>query len=199
MRRRIPVVVIGLVTALAVVAGVWVVGVASQHRSVPAEDSPRIPADFTWAWVTNCIDVYDTSGLGVTSFTIADDGTATVGLGYPEEDGEFRDAPDRTEEANACIAARRIDPGTHPRIATQAERAAIYDWAVRWQRPCLAARGFDVHVAPRSDFLDPGSSPWFLLDAYAGNSFIPFDTLLEARLACPPLPPYLSATGVLWG
>jgi len=199
MRRRIPVVVLGVFTALAALVITWIVVVGAQERSAPTDLDSVVPADLTWAWVTNCIDVYDTSGLGVTSFSIDEDGTATVGLGYLEEDGEFRDALDRTAEANACIGARRIDPGRSVRPPTQAERATIYDWAVRWQLPCLASRGFDVRVAPRAEFLDPSTSPWFLLDAYAGDSHISFDTLLEARLACPPVPPYLSAEGVLWG
>ena len=199
MRRRIPAAVLGVFAAISVAAAGWIAVVGAEPRAAVPGRTVVIPADMTWAWVTNCIDVYDTSGLGLTSFTIDADGTATVGLGYPEEGGGFRDAPDRTAEANACIGARRIEPTRAARPATQAERAVIYDWAVRWQLPCLTSRGFDVHVAPRREFLDAETSPWFLLDAYAGDSFIPFDTLLEARLSCPPLPPYLSAEGVIWG
>ena len=34
------------------------------------------------------------------------------------------------------------------RPASTAERLEIYDWAVKWQQPCLASRGMEVQLAP---------------------------------------------------
>ena len=157
-----------------------------------------IPADLTWAWVSNCVPWPNTVNFGLTAFSIDGDGTATVELGFADEAGEITVDVERTAEANACVQARRVDPAAATRSATAGERALIYDWTIRWQAPCLASRGFEVGPALRRDFLDSHQVAWFLLDRYSDNRLIPFETLLEARLACSPMPPFLTAEGVGW-
>lgn len=199
MRRRMPVVaVLGAFGALA--AGTLAVIVAASAQPSPRAVDPDavIPADLTWAWVSSCVPWPNTVNFGLTAFSVDEEGTATLELGFADEAGEITVDPERTAAANACVQARRVDPGVATRSATEGERALIYDWTLRWQAPCLAVRGFDVRPALRRDFLDAHQVTWFLLDRYSGNDLIPFDTLLEARLSCSPMPPFLSAEGVGW-
>jgi hypothetical protein len=199
MRRRMPVVaVLGAFAALAAGTLAAIVAVSPQPEPRAVDEDPMIPADLTWAWISDCVPWPNTVNFGVTAFSIDDEGVATLELGFADEAGEITVDPERTAAANACVQARRVDPAIGTRPATEAERALIYDWTVRWQGPCLASRGFDVRPALRRDFLDAHQVAWFLLDRYSDNSFIPFDTMLEARLACSPMPPYLTADGVGW-
>lgn len=190
--------VLGAVAAVAAgtLAAVVTVGAQPDARAVAAD--AVIPADLTWAWVSSCVPWPNTVNFGLTAFSIDEDGRATLELGFADDEGEITVDPERTAEANACVQARRVDPAVGTRPATEAERALIYDWTIRWQAPCLASRGFEVGPAQRRDFLDAHQVAWFLLDRYSENRQIPFGTLLEARLACAPMPPYLSADGVGW-
>lgn len=190
--------VLGAFTALAAGTLACVIAAGAQPEPREFDQGTVIPADLTWAWVSNCVPWPNTVNFGLTAFSIDADGTATAELGFADEFGQITVDPERTAEANACIQVRRVDPAAVMRPATEGERALIYDWTIRWQAPCLAARGFDVHPARRSDFLDAHQVTWFLLDRYSDNRLIPFDTLLEARLSCSPMPPFLSAQGVSW-
>lgn len=190
--------VLGAFAALAGGALACIVTVGTQSEPREFDDDAMIPADLTWAWVSNCVPWPNTVNFGLTSFSIDATGRATVELGFADEFGEITVDPERTAEANACVQVRSVDPAITTRPATEAERALIYDWTMRWQAPCLASRGFDVRPAKRSDFLDTQQVSWFLLDRYTDNPLIRFDTLLEARRACAPMPPFLSAEGVGW-
>jgi hypothetical protein len=79
----------------------------------------------------------------------------------------------------------------------------LYEWSLAWQQPCLAARGIETEVPPLRDFLDEQTIPWYLLQQYIWDdperpATEDFDALLAARLACPPMPDSLEASGVGW-
>ena len=196
MRRRIAVLSAAGVVALAAGSvAVALVGLRPPTQSVDA-DAP-IPQDIMWSWITWCMN----PGGGVQEFALMDlvfddDGIPTVTLGAMSADRDGTVDTELTADANSCLSARSIDlsPGRTP---NPAERALIYEWTRNWQAPCLAARGFDVPVQPRRDFLNPNDSPWYLLNT-VDPGFVDIDTLLEARFACSPLPAFLEQQGVAW-
>jgi len=60
-----------------------------------------------------------------------------------------------------------------------------------------------VPVVPPRDFLDETVVPWYLLQQYLWSeqvdlATVDFDQVIEARLACPPMPPFLADQGVGW-
>ena len=196
MRRRIAVLAAtGIVALAAGSVAIALLGLRPPSRTVDV-DAP-VPQDLMWMWITSCVN----PGGGPTEFALIDltfdpDGVPTVELGEITEDGNGSVDAALTDDANSCLSARSVDI-SQGRSASPAERALIYEWTRRWQAPCLAARGFDVTVQPRSDFLDPNNAPWYLLNTF-DTGFLDMDTLLEARFACAPMPAFLAQQGVGW-
>jgi len=131
-------------------------------------------------------------------------GVLTIELGSVDDEGTMDVDEQATAIVGACVASRNVEPddGIY-RPATKAERLTLHDWALRQQQPCLAARGIETEVAPIADFLAEDRIPWYLLEQYIwsgpnGIVDVDFDVLLEARLACPPMPAYLAEQGVGW-
>jgi len=197
----------GALVALSSTFVVVAVAVAAPEPAGPTvvDDTP-VPPDFLWPWVMWCErDVGLPPGSSMASFGVDDDGTVAIEYGFVDEEGSIEaiDEP-LTERIGACIGSRRIAmDGRVSRRADDSIRLAVYDWAVRQQQPCLAAHGIKLSVPPLEEFLGQDSMPWYLLDQYiwtrSGEPLdIEFDALLEARLACPPFPPYLRDEGLVF-
>jgi len=201
----------GVVALCAALVGV-AVAAASPRTALEVPDD-AIPQDLVWPWVNQCIEQADLGPIaGVSYFSVDAEGGMRVEIGEfgtdgtPVLDDDGNQVIDQvaSEVVGACVATRRIVPDDSVyRDASPAERMQLYDWSVRQQQPCLASRGIEVEVQPLRDYLDPRTVPWYLLSQYvwtdpAGIVDDDFDVLLEARLACPPMPPYLAAQGVGW-
>lgn len=207
MRRRSQLVAAlaagGIVAVCAVVPGVAMAAASPRADAAPIEDA-RIPDDMVWPWVSQCIEQVGLGpNYGTTSFTVDPDGVMTAEFGTWDDEGVVIPDEAATAAVGPCISSRKtvpMDDSWHQ--ATLAERVAIYDWTVREQQPCLAVRGIDVRLPPFEEFLRQDSVPWYLLQQYmwttSGGLVDDFDVLLEARLACPPVPAYLAARGVGW-
>lgn len=193
-----------VVVVCAVVMGVSI-AVASPRGAAGSDGDARIPGDLVWTWVQHCeLTTGVELGSNLGWFSTEEDGELVVEYGTMDDEGEMTVDEEITAVVGACITTRQIDlDGEYVRNATTAERIEIYDWAVRWQKPCLAAHGMDVQLGSPRDFLDETVVPWYLLNQYVwtgtdGLADIDFDALLEARLACPPIPAHLAAQGIGW-
>jgi hypothetical protein len=194
---------IGVVAICVTGVGIGVAGAAPHAEAIPIEEA-EIPDDLTWEWVVHCgrevgFDFYG-SNVGA-EYGTDGAGTLEVLIGSYDTDGRTTYDYELSAAINACVGTRRVaEVSTLWREATPADRMAIYGWAVDRQQPCLAARGIDTRLPPLTDFLDEQTEPWYLLLQYIWddpeNPVVDFDTLLAARLACPPTPPYLAAQGV---
>jgi len=168
-------------------------------------DLSRMPSDLVWRWILHCTQTpgVDPSVIAL-DYSVGTEGELVVEFGWSDELGHLTVDPRTAAATKECIEERSVDLATIvTRVPTQAERLVLYTWAVERQQPCLAERGMNVPVASPGDFLDQHAAPWYLLDGYAESQAarglgLDFDTLLEARLACPPVPAYLAAQGVGW-
>lgn len=178
---------------------------AGARGQVERPDEARLPVDLVWTWLNTCQITAigeHASATGYSTMTTDADGLITVQYGTVDERGAFILDEGRSAAVNTCLATRLVEPGSpsygsvssgHP---SDAQGLALYDWAVRYQQPCLASRGITTTVPPLEQFIDEDSVPWYLLDQYIwssdrGRVDLDFDALLEARLACPPSPTYL--------
>lgn len=209
MRRRTSFVVAALAASgvVAICIGAVAVAVAvtnaDQSERSASADTSRIPSDLVWRWVVHCMQRSDeASSSSPMSYSVDDDGELSVTFGWADDQGHVTVDPRMAAVTEACIDEKTVEPASSvTRSPTQAERLVLYDWTLERQQPCLAERGMNAPVAPRSDFLDEQNAPWYLLDVYVSSQRqrgigIDFDTLLKARLACPPIPASLAAQGV---
>jgi len=193
-----------LVLSCVTVVGVAVAAAAPDRTGATVDDDTAIPQDLLWPWVMWCErEVGTPPGSAMASFGVSDDGTVSVQYGFVDEEGSIESIDETlSESVGACIGSRRIAmDGRVSRRADDSVRLAVYDWAVRQQQPCLVAHGFEVAVPTLEEFLGPDSMPWYLLDrsiwTRSGELVdIDFDEVLDARLACPPFPPYLGDEGL---
>lgn len=188
----------------AALAALTVHGAAT--RDVVAADD-RVPEDLFWPWVLSCqggattpiVNVtYDPQGAVDLTVAVLDP-DAPYGTPLLDERGDAIVDEEASRAIEECLSTRRLEVPARYRPASPAERLLIYDWAVRWQAPCLDARGFVVDVPPVDGFVGPDQVPWFLLsnrDWFAEE--YDFDAVLAARHACEPVPPFLAADGVGW-
>jgi hypothetical protein len=209
MRRRISLAVAALaasgVVALCVGAVLGASAGADPRPAAASADLSRMPSDLVWRWVLHCAQSpgVDSSVVAL-DYTVGAGGELAVEFGWSDELGHVTVDPRTAAATKSCIEERTVDPATIvTRMPTPAERLLLYTWAVERQRPCLADRGMNVPVASPGDFLDVHKAPWYLLDGYAESQAdrglgVDFDTLLGARLACPPMPAFLAAQGVGW-
>lgn len=195
----------GGVVALCVGAVLGVAVGADRRVDAPSADLSRMPSDLVWRWILHCVQTpgVDPSVVAL-EYSVGTEGELAVQFGWSDELGHVTVDPRTTAATKHCIEERSVDPASIvTRTPSQAERLVLYTWAVERQQPCLAQRGMNVPVASPGDFLDEHAAPWYLLDLYAESQAerglgVDFDTLLEARLACPPIPAYLAAQGVGW-
>lgn len=186
---------VGMSAAIAVCA--TAVGVVVSRVAPPAPPRVQavddtIPRDLAYTWAIGCIP----PGLplsSATSFLLSDSGTLTAEVVIVTDQG-VTVQPEATATTNACLRGRVLGPDQARRGAKPAERSLIYSWARDWEVPCLAAHGAEVTLPPRSAFFG-NATAWNLLDQ---RPDLGIDTLLAARRACPPLPPFLAAEGVGW-
>lgn len=208
MRRRTRLfAALGAAGVVALCLGVIGVAAATGVRgsAVAVVDADTVvPPDLTWTWVQHCelssgVEMGESMGW----FSTSDDGELVVEYGTMDDEGHLDIDEGLTAIIAGCVDTRTVASESRMRPASTAERLEIYDWAVKWQQPCLASRGMDVQLAQPADFVDPNTVPWYLVDQYVWTgpqelADIDFDVLLEARLACPPMPPFLAAQGVGW-
>lgn len=188
--------ILGALAAFAICAtatGIVVAGaLASPPREATSVDD-TIPFDLGYAWAISCLP--DGVRLSAaTSFLIGANGALTAEVVVVTEQGVTIDTA-ATEATNDCLAAAKLGPDERRRGAKYAERSVIYDWARQWEVPCLSAHGVEVALPERSAFFGDGPTQWNLLDQRLD---LDFGTLLAARRACPPLPPFLADDGVGW-
>ena len=207
MRRRTSLAVAALaacgVVALCVGAVLGASAFADPRGGAASANLTRMPSDLVWRWILHCIQTpgVDRSVIAL-DYSVGAGGELAVEFGWSDELGHLTVDPRTAAATKGCVEERTVDTATLvTRMPTAAERLVLYTWAVEHQRPCLAARGMNVRVASPGDFLDAHEAPWYLLDGYAASQAdrglgVDFDTLLEARLACPPMPPFLAQQGV---
>ena len=193
----------GVVAICVTGVGIGIAGAAPHSEPILIEEA-TIPDDLTWEWILHCgrqvgFD-FDDSRLA-TQYGTDGAGHLEVLMGSFDEDGTMTPDYELSAAINECVGTRRVgEVSTRWREASSADRLALYGWAVDRQQPCLAARGIDTRLPPLGDFLDEQTVPWYLLQQYIWadpeNPVEDFDTLLAARLACPPRPGYLAAQGV---
>ncbi len=178
----------------------------SEATAVDVDGTTPVPEDMAWTWLQFCEQNADVElGSAMAWISTDADGALDVQYGTMDDEGTLDIDTELTEVIGSCTEQRKVlvDPDRPSRLATTAERLAIYDWAVRWQQPCLAAHGYEVGIQPPSAFVDETTVPWYLIDQYIwtgtdGLAGLDFDALLAARLACPPVPARLAAQGVGW-
>lgn len=207
MRRRTSLAVAALAAGTVVAICVGAVAVSatnpdSGERPGPA-DASRIPTDLVWRWVVHCMQLSDEASSAVpVRYSLGDDGELSVEFGWADAQGNVTVDPRMAAATEECLAEKTVGPPNSViRGPTRAERLVLYDWSLERQQPCLAKRGITTLVVSPTDFLDEEAAPWYLLNAYASSLQergigLDFDTLLAARLACPPIPGYLAGRGV---
>jgi hypothetical protein len=207
MRRRPSLVVAALAASgvVAICVGAVAVSLTNSDRggSPGSADTSRIPPDLVWRWVVHCMQPHGEASSAVPiRYSLGDDGHLSVEFGWTDDQGHVTVDPRMAAVTKECIDEKTVEPASSViRGPTQAERLVLYDWTIERQRPCLAKRGMNAPVASRAGFLDEQTAPWYLLNVYASSQQergigLDFDTLLTARLACPPMPAYLAARGV---
>jgi hypothetical protein len=209
MRRRTSFATAALAASGVVAVCVGAIAVSvSVTTATPGEgpvsaDTSRVPPDLVWRWVVHCMQLSsEASSAEPISYTVGDAGDLSVEFGWADDQGHVTVDPRMAAVTKECIGEKTVElVGSASRSPTQAERLVLYDWTVERQQPCLAERGMNARVGSRADFLDERAEPWYLLNSYAASQQerglgVDFDTLLRARLACPPMPASLAARGV---
>jgi hypothetical protein len=202
-----------IVGAVIVAAAALAVGAAlaghAPHAAASASADDRVPDDLFWPWVASC-------GVGVRTPLITasydENGVVDVSVGVLDPDAPYGtalvDENDRpvvdeatSQEIEACLSAHRaVGTPDNYREATSAERLLLFEWTARWQAPCLRAHGYDFDIPDVEHFLNPHEVWWFLLSTYdwVDDDDLDFEQMLDARLSCDPVPPFLAAEGVYW-
>lgn len=202
--------VLGLVLVVSAVVAISTVLVThAPHGTAPAHADDRVPEDLFWPWVASC-------GAGIrtpiVSFGSDADGFVEVEVGTLDPDAPYgtplMDEAGRlvVDEAASqwveeCLSAHRVAESPRDyRQATAGERLLLYDWTARWQAPCLRGHGYVFDIPDVAHFQNPHEVWWFLLSTqdWADADELDFESLLDARLACQPVPPFLAAEGVYW-
>lgn len=200
--RRGAAAIAGAILVASVVAAATLLAIHAAAPNPRAASDDRVPLDLSWMWVRECLP---DGGVGwlVVSGMQDSEGVATVQLvpfdgTQPEfdENGDVVVDAQTTAEVNACLAQRTFEPFRSDRQARPAERLLLVGWVAGWEAPCLRARGFDVETPAVAALLDEQQVSWFLLDQQ--DWAVDFDTLLAARRACAPVPPFLADRGVGW-
>lgn len=203
-------VVVAWIAAASVVAGTGVVLVAQAATPADASTSDRadvIPTDIVGHLIGECQQLIPEAERGTSiiyGFQVGPDGVGVseVGtIGSINDDGSVTDFipdPAMTATLNECFAAQGpIEVRNDWRPPTPAEQLLIYDWAHRWEGPCLAARGFEFTLPPYSSFVgDENNFPSYLLGAINPYGELEFSTIRATRDACAPIPPFLREAGV---
>jgi hypothetical protein len=193
----------GVVVLSVAVVGFAVAAVSPRSAPIPVEEAP-IPEDMVWPWISHCIGQtgIDYNRYSTTYFSVDGEGTLDIEFGTVDQEGAVTTDEEVTALVGGCVESRRLETefNRSRRMPTDAERLQIYDWAVRLQEPCLAAHRFPATPHPLADYMNHDLMPWYLLQERiwtdTGGLVDDFDVLLEARLACPPLPAFLAAQGV---
>jgi hypothetical protein len=202
--------VAGAVVVAAVAVAV-AVGLASHapHAAAPASADDRVPEDLFWPWVASCgVDIrrplvsvgYNEDGVVDLSVGMLDP-DAPYGTPLTDENGNAVVDDAATQAINSCLSAHRLAPAPRTyREGTAAERLLLYEWTARWQAPCLRAHGYEFDIPDVERFLHPHEVWWFLLSTYdwIDDDDLDFEQMLDARLSCDPVPPFLAAEGVYW-
>jgi hypothetical protein len=129
------------------------------------------------------------------------DPEAPYGTPLTDENGNAVVDDAASQAINSCLSAHRLAPAPRTyREGTAAERLLLYEWTARWQAPCLRAHGYEFDSPGVEHFLHPHEVWWFLLSTYdwIDDDDLDFEQMLDARLSCDPVPPFLAAEGVYW-
>jgi hypothetical protein len=110
-----------------------------------------------------------------------------IGIIDPE-DGTMTVNPEYTAVINDCLDDRTVDVARDVFASSPMDRLQMYRWAHDWQGPCLRHLGWSVPPASFDAFMDDDNAPWYL---WRGDEPQDFEELLAARLACPPVPPFM--------
>ena len=197
-----------VVSAAALAVGAAGVGHAPRAEP-PASAAERVPEDLLWPWVASCGAGVRTPLVGV---SYDDDGVVDISIGVLDPDAPYgtilmeeSDQPAVDEAASQqieeCLSAHRaLGTPDNYRQATAAERLLLHDWTARWQAPCLRGHGYVFDIPDITHFQNPHEVWWFLLSTqdWSDVDELDFESLLDARLACQPVPPFLAAEGVYW-
>lgn len=197
-----------VVAAVALAVAVGLAGHAP-HAAAPASADDRVPEDLFWPWVASCgVDIrrplvsvgYNEDGVVDLSVGMLDP-DAPYGTPLTDENGNAVVDDAASQAINSCLSAHRLAPAPRTyREGTAAERLLLYEWTARWQAPCLRAHGYEFDIPDVERFLHPHEVWWFLLSTYdwIDDDDLDFEQMLDARLSCDPVPPFLAAEGVYW-
>lgn len=197
-----------VVAAVAIAVAVGLAGHTSS-RAAPASADDRVPEDLFWPWVASCgVDIrkpvvsvgYNEDGVVDLSVGMLDP-DAPYGTPLTDENGNAVVDDAASQAINSCLSAHRLAPAPRTyREGTAAERLLLYEWTARWQAPCLRAHGYEFDIPGVEHFLHPHEVWWFLLSTYdwIDDDDLDFEQMLDARLSCDPVPPFLAAEGVYW-
>lgn len=197
-----------VVAAVAVAVAVGLAGHAP-HAVTPASADDRVPEDLFWPWVASCgVDIrrplvsmgYNEDGVVDISVGMLDP-DAPYGTPLTDENGNAVVDDAASQAINSCLSAHRLAPAPRTyREGTSAERLLLYEWTARWQAPCLRAHGYEFDIPDVEHFLHPHEVWWFLLSTHdwIDDDDLDFEQMLDARLSCDPVPPFLAAEGVYW-
>lgn len=197
-----------VVAAVAIAVAVGLAGHTSS-RAAPASADDRVPEDLFWPWVASCgVDIrkpvvsvgYNEDGVVDLSVGMLDP-DAPYGTPLTDENGNAVVDDAASQAINSCLSAHRLAPAPRTyREGTAAERLLLYEWTARWQAPCLRAHGYEFDIPDVERFLHPHEVWWFLLSTYdwIDDDDLDFEQMLDARLSCDPVPPFLAAEGVYW-
>ncbi len=197
-----------VVAAVAVAVAVGLAGHAP-HAVTPASADDRVPEDLFWPWVASCgVDIrrplvsvgYNEDGVVDLSVGMLDP-DAPYGTPLTDENGNAVVDDAASQAINSCLSAHRLAPAPRTyREGTSAERLLLYEWTARWQAPCLRAHGYEFDIPDVEHFLHPHEVWWFLLSTHdwIDDDDLDFEQMLDARLSCDPVPPFLAAEGVYW-
>lgn len=198
----------GVVVATAIATGLVLAGHTSS-RAAPASADDRVPEDLFWPWVASCgVDIrrplvsmgYNEDGVVDLSVGMLDP-DAPYGTPLTDENGNAVVDDAASQAINSCLSAHRLAPAPRTyREGTSAERLLLYEWTARWQAPCLRAHGYEFDIPDVEHFLHPHEVWWFLLSTHdwIDDDDLDFEQMLDARLSCDPVPPFLAAEGVYW-
>lgn len=197
-----------VVAAVALAVAVGLAGHAP-HAVTPASADDRVPEDLFWPWVASCgVDIrrplvsmgYNEDGVVDISVGMLDP-DAPYGTPLTDENGNAVVDDAASQAINSCLSAHRLAPAPRTyREGTSAERLLLYEWTARWQAPCLRAHGYEFDIPDVERFLHPHEVWWFLLSTHdwIDDDDLDFEQMLDARLSCDPVPPFLAAEGVYW-
>lgn len=204
-RRRLTGLVAAGVAVAAVVAAV-AVPLALQPSEAAAKSTRFLPSDLIPYAVGACMEVIPAAERYATiiplGWNLSPGGQLRAVIGevptVETESGTYMTAeepvldPEATTLVNDCLGSQLYSQEPEYREPTAAERLILHDWVRRVQEPCLRAHHIAFESPSYAALMNPEQYLWRMPDMPGAD----FETRVEIRLACPPMPEYLHDGGI---